>query len=203
MTAADIAARGRPRDPEVDRSILDAVAAILAERGFDGLTMEAVAARAGVSKASVYRRYACRSQLLETACHAFGPPPREAPDTGSTRDDLVELLASFAAMIGESDAGRVLPALLGASAANPEAREALGRFTASRRSPTLEVIRRGIDRGEIPAGTDPDALADLLSGAVVFRVLVRSERVSRQRVEKYVDLVLGPCASARGPAGAG
>ena len=73
----------------------------------------------------------------------------------------------------------------------PEAREALGRFTASRRSPTLEVIRRGIDRGEIPAGTDPDVLADLLAGAVVFRVLVRGDRVGRVRVESYVTRRLG------------
>jgi AcrR family transcriptional regulator len=191
VNAAEAAVRGRPRDPQVDRSILDAVADLLAERGFDGVTMEAVASRAGVSKASVYRRYPCRSQLLTAACHAFSPPLRAAPDTGSTRDDLVELLVSFADVLNDNDQGRVLPALLGASAANPEARDALTRFTASRRSPTLEVIHRGIDRGDLPQGTDADLLADLLSGAIVFRVLVRGDRVGRPRVERYVDLVLG------------
>jgi AcrR family transcriptional regulator len=186
--------RGRPRDPEVDRAILDAVVDVLSERGFEGLTMDAVACRAGVSRASVYRRFTGRIELLDAACRAFTPPPPEPPDTGAVRSDLIALATSLARTVGRTDTGRLFPTMLGASAAHPEVREALGRFTASRRSPSVEVIRRGVERGELAPDTDPDLLADLLVGAIVYRILIRGGRVSARRIEQTVDLLLGGAA---------
>jgi AcrR family transcriptional regulator len=187
--------RGRPRDPGVDRAILDAVVDVLSERGFEGLTMDAVACRAGVSRASVYRRFSGRVELLDAACHAFSPPPPEPPDTGSVRTDLIALSTSLVQLVGRSDTGRLFPTMLGASATHPEVREALGRFTASRRSPSVEVVRRGIERGELAADTDPDVVADLLVGAIVYRQLVRGGSVSARRIEQTVDLLLAGIAA--------
>ena len=183
-------ARGRPRNPEVDRAILQAVVDMVSERGYDALTVDAVATRAGVSRASVYRRYAGRLELLDAACRAFTPPPPDPPDTGSVRGDLIALGASLVQTLGRTDTGKLFPTMLGAAAAHPEVREALGRFTSSRRSPSLEVIRRGIGRGELAPGTDPDMVADLLVGAIVYRVLVRGDRVTARRVEQIVDTLL-------------
>lgn len=186
----DVPVRGRPRDPEVDRAVLGAVVDLLSERGYDALTMDAVAARAGVGRASVYRRYSGRVELLEAACRTFSPPLPDTPDTGSVRGDLIALVRSSAEIIAGTDTGRLLPSMLGASSAHPEVREALGRFSASRRSPSVEVLKRGIERGELRAGTDPDVVADLLVGAVIYRILVRGGRVSTRRATELVDAVL-------------
>ncbi len=190
--------RGRPRDPQVDQAILGAVVGILSEQGFDALTMDAVAGRAGVAKASVYRRYANRVELLEAACVAFTPAPPAPPDTGSVREDLIRLGTSLVQTLGRTDTGRLFPAMLGAAAAHPEVREALGRFTSSRRSPSLEAIRRGVARGELGPRTDPDLVADLLSGSIVYRVLVRGGRVGPRGVEQIVDTILGGAALGPG-----
>lgn len=170
--------------------MLEAAAALLAEGGFDGLTMEAVAGEAGVSKASVYRRYGCRDELFDAVCRAFVPALPDTPDTGSVRGDLTVLLQSMASNLGDERAGRVLPAVLGAAGASVEARNTLSRFTRSRRSPMLEVLGRGIHRGELPTDADPDALADLLAGAITFRTLIPGDRVGPARIDHYLDAVL-------------
>ena len=198
MTADATAAhptRGRPRDPHVDRAILEAVVDLLSEGGYESLTMEAVACRAGVARASIYRRYAGRVELLEAACRRFAPAPPDTPDTGNVRDDLIALMRSLTSTIGRTDAGRLFPAMLSASGSHPEVREALARFSASKRSPSVEIIRRGIDRGELRADTDPDLLADLLVGAIVYRLLVRGGRVGTRRAEELVDTVLAGVAA--------
>lgn len=183
--------RGRPRDPAVDEAILSSAAALLAEAGFDALTMEQVANRAGVSKASLYRRFDNLSDLLAATCVAFAPDAPEAPDTGSTRDDMVTLLVHLARTMSSPETGGPLPAILAAAGSNEDARRALSRFSSTRRTPLRTVATRAIERGELPADADPGSVADMLAGAVLFRNLVRDERVDLDRVGSYVDLLLG------------
>ena len=180
---------GRPRDPEVDSAILNAVGEMLTERGFGGLAMEQVAERAGVSKASVYRRFANRSELLEAACAEFAPALPETPDTGSTNEDLVELLVLMAEAMSEPSAGGPLPAILAAAGSHPEARDALRRFSDNRRKPMTEVIDRGRARGDVDPALDGELVADLLAGAVLFRSLVRGEEISEKRLRRYVEML--------------
>jgi AcrR family transcriptional regulator len=182
--------RGRPRDPDVDRAILDAVVDVLAQRGYDGLTMDAVACRAGVARASVYRRHANRSELLAAACEHVTPPPIEPPDTGDVRGDLVALAQALVTSLDQTDTGRILPAMLGAAAAHPEAEDVLRRFSTSRRAPSAEVLRRAVERGELPADTDPDLVADLIFGSIFYRRVVRGTRLGRDALEATVDAVL-------------
>ena len=190
MTPEAPAPRGRPRDPEADRAILAAAADLLGTSGFGGLTMEAVAERAGVSKATVYRRHPCRQDLLHAVCQQFAPPVGGLPDTGDTRRDLAEVLERLAASLSDSEPGRVVPALLAASAVEPEARAAIARFAAGRRSVVREVVERGVARGDLPEGTSHEVLADLLVGAVLYRTLVRGEPVGPALVEAYLGAAL-------------
>lgn len=181
---------GRPRDPHVDRAIIDAAVELLRDGGAEALTIEAVANRAAVSRASVYRRYANRVDLMEAAFYAVSaqkPPP---PDTGSARGDLMELILRLREILLESDSGAMLPAMLGAARENAEVREALERFTSARRSPTIEVIRRGVERGEIAADVDPELLADTLVGAVIYRIFMRNGVIDDGVAESLVDMVL-------------
>ncbi|MBS1836552.1 MAG: TetR/AcrR family transcriptional regulator [Actinobacteria bacterium] len=191
--AAAEAARapGRPRDPHVDQAILDAAVGLLSDGGIEALSVEAVACRAGVSRTSVYRRYADRIDLMEAVFNAAAAAKPEPPDTGSVRTDMLQLVEQLRAALLESDAGSMLPAMLSAARENPEVRVALERFTGSRRSPTVEVIRRGIERGELRADTDADLLADTLVGSVIYRLLMRNGTFGARRAEQLVDLLVG------------
>lgn len=189
-----VAGPGRPRDPRVDRDVLEAAVHLLSTGGYDALSVEAVAARAGVSRATVYRRYANRAELLDAACRTFARPEIEPPDTGSVRTDLIELVARLEAMLTEHDTGGMLPAVLSAARAHAEVREALQRFISARRSPSLEVIRRGVDRGEIRSDVDPELLADMLNGAVVYRRLIKNNAVGGRRAAQLVDTLLSGAA---------
>ncbi|HNE36808.1 MAG TPA: TetR/AcrR family transcriptional regulator, partial [Microthrixaceae bacterium] len=186
---------GRPRDPLVDRAILDAAVELLSDGGIEAMTMESVATRAGVSRASVYRRYANRVDLMEAAFHAAAEQKPEPPDTGDVRRDLVQLLTRLSTLLMESDTGAVLPAMLAAARENAEVREALERFTSERRSPTITVLRRGVDRGEIRADVDPELMADALVGAVIYGLLMRNAGLGPRRVVDLVDLVLAGAAA--------
>lgn len=189
-----VAGPGRPRDPRVDRDVLEAAVHLLSTGGYDALSVEAVAARAGVSRATVYRRYANRAELLDAACRTFARPEIEPPDTGSVRTDLIELVARLEAMLTEHDTGGMLPAVLSAARAHAEVREALQRFISTRRSPSVEVIRRGVDRGEIRSDVDPELLADMLNGAVVYRRLIKNNAVGGRRAAQLVDTLLSGAA---------
>lgn len=174
----------------MDEAILSSAAALLAEAGFESLTIEQVAARAGVSKASLYRRFDNLSDLLAATCVAFAPEAPAAPDTGSTRDDMITLLVHLARTMSSPETGGPLPAILAAASSNEDARRALSRFSSTRRTPLRTVAARAIERGDLPAEADPGSVADMLAGAVLFRNLVRDERVDLDRIGSYVDLLL-------------
>src|SRR5438067_2481666 len=115
--------RGRPRSPEADRAIAEATVAIISEEGYDALTMAGVAERAGVSTATLYRRWASKEELVVgTVGHLA--PDRPDIDTGSLAGDLTELLAQLADRLN-GQGGRVLRGLIGEMAWNPELADAL------------------------------------------------------------------------------
>lgn len=186
---------GRPRDPDVDRLVVDAATDLICEHGFDGLTMEAVARRAGVAKATVYRRFPSKVDLAVAACLATSPPPVDPPETGSLVDDLVVLVQGLVRKIRGSAGGRLMPAMVAASAGNAEVREALRRFSSTRRGNMREVLQRGVDRGEIRADADVDLLADCLVGPIVFRYLVSGRPIGGDTPRRLVEQVLRGAAN--------
>ena len=185
---------GRPRDARADEAILEAAATVLAQCGPAGFTVDAVAARAGVGKATIYRRWASRAELLlETAKQAA--LDLKDPDTGSVRADLVFVLSALAVKLRLTDAGRLMPALMAEAAINPEMSRTLAAFVAERRQLTLDVATRGIERGELPADTDPSLLIDLVAGPIFYRTLVARQPVEPEDVEQMVDAALGAVES--------
>jgi AcrR family transcriptional regulator len=181
--------RGRPRDEQAAEAILGAVVELLAEHGFSGLTVDAVAARAGVGKATIYRRWDTKEALVLAAISGRGAVP-EPPDTGSLQGDLCALYGTIADDIQHEAAGRLLPALAAEAAVNPDMRTRLRAFVKDRRAPTKLVLRRGIDRGELPADTDLDLLIDLLVGPLFYRVVFTGQRITPKVVERSIDIVL-------------
>ena len=112
------------------------------------------------------------------------------PNTGRLRDDLVVLARNFHAMLSQTDAGRAIPKVLAAKLANPELARAHEAFVAGRRDITIGVIRRGIERGELPSETDPTLIADLITGPLFLRVFVTGQPVTRRYIDALVDQIL-------------
>jgi AcrR family transcriptional regulator len=150
--------RGRPRDPGLDEAILAAAVDLLAEAGYARLTMEQVAARAGVGKASVYLRWPNKVALVAEAIqHRSGVVP-EVPDTGSLREDMLAFLRTL--LRGKAAAQRALAAVTGEIASNPELQKAWRRSVAGTLSACVRVIvEHAIERGELPAASDVELLS--------------------------------------------
>jgi len=180
---------GRPRNPELDAIILQATIELLCEAGFTGTTVEAVAERAGVGKATIYRRWATREDLLLAAGGEMGPCPGD-PDCGNLRDDLIVLLGGLVSMMTETPVGALLPATIDEAARNPAMRTRLDAFVAERRAPVRTALRRAADRGELRAGVDHELLVDLMAGPVFTRLLLTGAALDDGVAECIVDLVL-------------
>lgn len=187
---------GRPRSAEADRAILRAAVDLLADEGYGGVTMEGVAARAGVGKATVYRRWPCKSALVVdavTACRESGVTP---PNTGSARDDLLVFVRGFMHHLRTSDAARVMPALVAELSRNPDlAAEFREGFVQPRRAKVLDAVRRGVERGEVRAGVDPDLVADGVVALLLHRFLVTGMDLDDDLPERVVDVLWRGIAS--------
>jgi AcrR family transcriptional regulator len=185
---------GRPRSPEADRAIVDAALAVFAEDGFEGLTMEAVAARAGVGKATLYRRYPGKAELVIRAASCLSAAEAPEPDTGSLRGDLQAIARNLVHLLTATVAGRCVPELV---AALPRCTQLAGehrRFVAARRRYTARAVRRAVVRGEVGAATDAELIADLLAGPIFYRHLVTRGRLDAAYADRVVDAVLAGLA---------
>ena len=186
---------GRPRDPACDAKIIQATLALLADDGYDGVTMEAVAARAGVGKATLYRRYPGKEALVVDALATLSDTvPRGVG--GGLRDDLIALVASTVRTTN-SPAGRLLPRLVSAAVDNPGLLERYReQVITPRRRRFAEVLLAGIRSGELRADLDVEPTIDLLVGPVLYRSLLRPQEPPLPAPE-VVDVVL---AGIRTPA---
>ena len=182
---------GRPRDPRADRAILQATLELIAERGVHEFLTEDVAARAGVGKGAIYRRYRSKDELVTAAIAAAVSEEIAVPDTGSTRADLLALMREAVQLYRGSLAGRLMPNLIGAMAQKPElARSVREGFLAARRSALAQVLRRGVERGDLRADLDLELALDVLGGPLFYRLLVTGGPIDEQLAEGVADLIL-------------
>lgn len=187
------AGRGRPRNAEYDTSIIEATLALLAEEGVPGLSMDALAARAGVGKATIYRRWPTKDALIVDALAHLTEEPVQVSSTGTVRDDLVELAESVRRKGADSLASRIMPRLFAAGHNEELHRLYYERVIRPRRERVAEVLRRGVDTGELRADLNIEQTIDLLAGPIVYRTLVCSRhdvQLSRGYVQMLVDTVL-------------
>jgi AcrR family transcriptional regulator len=182
---------GRPRDERVDRAILHATLELIARRGVHGFRTEDVAARAGVGKGAIYRRYRSKDALVTAAVAALVREEIGVPDTGSTRGDLLVLMREAVELYSSSLPARLMPRLIGAMAEHPElARAVREGFLASRRTALSEVLRRGVERGDLRPDLDLELALDLLGGPLFYRLLVTGGPLDEQLAEGVTELIL-------------
>lgn len=170
-------------------AILRATLDLLAERGFDGLSVDAVAAQAGVGKATIYRHWGSRAKLVYSAAMCL-QNPLVVPDTGTLEGDLEALLRGLVHFLFESDAGRVLPTLVDAANRDPELAALRAEHVRGRRENLFAVFRRAVERGELDPATDLERAADLLAGPAFYRRLMSGEVMHADEVAGHVELVL-------------
>ncbi|OHV25142.1 TetR family transcriptional regulator [Parafrankia soli] len=183
---------GRPRDTRCDTAIIQATLTELATSGFGGLSMEAVAAAAGVGKGTVYRRWPTKGALVADALATLAEP-YEPHDTGSLRDDLVAALNSVRRHSIQTLSGRIMPRLLAEKETHPELFETYRQqVIVPSRERVASVLRRGVAEGELLADLDIDLVTDMLVGPVSYRQYTSgSHEVSGTRIGQIVDTVLG------------
>jgi AcrR family transcriptional regulator len=188
---AEAGTRGRPRSEAADRAILRAATELLAERGLAGMSMEEVAARAGVGKATVYRRWRSRGALALDAFMADFTAGQPLPDTGTLRGDLLAALRAWVRVVTKTPAGRILAGLVAAAQDDPDLAAAWrARVMEPMRAQHRIMLARAIERGEIPADTDTDVALDLVYGAAYHRLLQGHRPLTDTFIRRVVQVIV-------------
>jgi len=184
----------READPRVERSrrlILSAALELLGEVGYGGLTIEGVAARAGVGKSTIYRHWDGRLELVEDAVRLLKPDV-VAATVGPVRERVIELLQQIAVALADSTWSRCLPAIIDAAERDPAVLDIHRRLTCERREVLVGLLSEGVARGEIAPDTDLSLLAETLVGPIIVRRLLFHEAFEPADVPRLVLQVLPP-----------
>ena len=182
--------RGRPRSTAADLAIVHATIDILLQDGYDGLTMAGVAQRAGVSTATLYRRYESKVDLVVGCIATLKEESHDRIDTGSLVGDIRALVVDGCAAFAGEAAG-LMKALIGEVQRNPELGIAVReRIVAHRTHPGHRLIERAVERGEIPQPADAELALQMIMGPFVFRTLVSGEQVDDEFADHLCTLAL-------------
>jgi AcrR family transcriptional regulator len=192
-TTAEAPRRGRPRSAKAHNAILAAAIDLLLEQGLHPMSMDEVAERAGVSKATIYRWWASKELLALDALAAewAGPPPSTQRDTGSLRGDLLARFRPWLRQLNEKPFGRVLAGLIAEAQTDPQFADLYReQFVQPRRDATRVILTRAINRGEISADTNMDVILDLLYGPIYHRLLHKHAPLTDRFIQQVIDAVI-------------
>lgn len=187
---------GRRRSPEVERAILDHTMIILVQRGFQGLTLDRVAAEASVSKATIYRRWSSKEELVIAALGAI--PSIDHVCVGNVVDDLTSFIQTFVDLVMNTPGQRqvqtrmvtMLPSLIAQSADNPELMDALHAYIARRQEPMRHILIDAIERGELKRPDDIELVIDAIMGPVVLRLFLRDSKIDEEATRAIIRLIV-------------
>jgi AcrR family transcriptional regulator len=177
---------GRPRSVELDQAIVHAALEEYGTNGYEGMSVDAVALRAGVSKATIYRRFESKLELVTAAMYQVAEERKPTPDTGSLLGDLRVLLAHLGELAADPTLGCNVRMMVADGMHNPELAAVHDEFVQFRRTGTKLVLERAIARGELRPDVDLEVAADVLGGPVFYRHLVSHMPID----DAYLDAVL-------------
>ena len=182
--------RGRPRSEKANRAILDATQALIIERGFADLRLEHVAARAGVAKATLYRRWPSKEALALELLLELAAPHLAVENTGNTRAELRAAAGHVVQALTETPFGPVIRALLSQIAINPTLGDPFrATVVQARRDEVARIVARGISRGDLRPDVDVDLATEALAGPLYFRLMFGGE-LSGEVADRVVDTFL-------------
>lgn len=191
-------------DPRVARSraaVIAATVALVTEQGIGETTIDAVAERSGVAKTTIYRHWTGKPDLVLDALSTVMSPPPD-PDTGDVREDLCVLLGGLVRGLADGPLAALLTTMMEGAERDPALADLHRREAAARHQVLRDAVVRGIGRGELARGTDPDEVVALVTGPIVYRRLVAHQPVDDALVSRVVDRVVdafGPGPGAGEP----
>lgn len=184
--------RGRPRDASRDDALRMAALEVMADVGYRALTMDAVATRAKAGKATIYRRWESKLDLVIDTCLHLVSQSIPEPDTGSVAEDLRVFLRAYASTL-TGPVGKAAQALVGELPHEPELAAAFrDSFLAAQRDMLTAVVRRGIERGEVRREAPIDLIVPIGGAALIYRLMLTGEELTADYVDDIVDRVLLP-----------
>ena len=181
--------RGRPRDRTLDARILEQVLALLGSHGYAGLTLDELAARSGVAKTTILRRWPSKAAVAAAAVERLALQTVDLPESGTLRGDLHALLTSAVTVFTHGD-GRFVPRLIRESGHHREIADLLHTVIHTRRLAYRRVLNHAIARHELDPGIDQEIVIDLLVGPMWTRLLITRERITKPFVDDIVDAVI-------------
>lgn len=189
------------RAARVRADVLQATTDLLTEVGYERMTVEEVAARAGVHKTTVYRRWPSKPELVFDAVGTNSAEAVPVPDAGNLRDDLRAFARSVAANIGTEGGARRSRSVVAAAITAGELGEVMQQFWADRFAAARPIVERAIERGELPADTDPDLIIETLIGPLWVRLLLTGRPVTADLADRAGNLVASGATRPGEPAG--
>lgn len=190
--------RGRPRDHALDEQILDQVLALLATHGYAGLTLDELAARSGVAKTTILRRWPSKAAVAAAGVERLALQSVDVPDSGTLRGDMRALLQSAVDTFARGN-GQFVPRLLREAGHRPEISDLLNAVLHTRRQAYRKVLALAIARGELSPAANQDLLIDLLIGPIWLRLLITGDPITPQYVQANIDAALAAFEVAPGP----
>ncbi|HEY8588819.1 MAG TPA: TetR/AcrR family transcriptional regulator [Naasia sp.] len=193
---------GRKRDHTRDADILEAALEVLAETGYDGMTVDMVAARARAGKATLYRRWPSKAELVLDAVACLKAPdsdPSRLPDTGTLRGDLIAMIRTPTLKDAERKL-QIMAGIVSMLSKSPELAEAAQQAIVEPRARANRfVLQRALERGEIPADVDIDNIAMVSTAMVSYRVLMLRKPTTREYLISIIDGVILPAVGLKPP----
>ena len=181
---------GRTREARADRAISRATLELISERGASGLRIGDVAERAGVGRATIYRRHASKDALIRDVVGTL-VSDIETVDTGSIRLDLLELMRAAVRVYCDPLIAGAMPSIVARMHVDPEIADGVQRgMLATRRAALCEILERGVDRGELPDALDYELALDVLAGPLFYRLLITGGPIDEQLARGTVDVLL-------------
>lgn len=188
---------GRPRDPEVDRAILTHALRLLSRQGYEAMSIEGVAAAAGVGKATIYRRYSDKRELTSAALSLLGREAPELTSSGDIRTDLVAAASKTLRYLAGVDAFTLIGTLLTQARENPEFLELFREHVLWPRRRALQaLLKTGVRRGQLSGESDLERLIDALAGSIFVRHL-SGLPLDEPTLESIVDFVVSSNEAAK------
>lgn len=188
-SGVETAKGGRPLDPQAGQAILDATTQLLIEGGFRRLSVDAVATRAGTSKATIYRRWRSKSELLR-ATLARLKETTEGTDTGDLHSDLQAFLRAAVDHFVDSEGAHLMPQLCAEAQFDPEIRELLHSNSRLRRDVVRQILERARGRGELRDDLDFEVVIDMLTAPIFIRKLITGAPIDAHVTDEAVELLL-------------
>jgi AcrR family transcriptional regulator len=171
-------ARPGGRTARIAESVFAAAIAELSDRGYADTSVESIAARAGVHKTTVYRRWGSKPELIRQALAGAAVTHIQIPDTGRLDTDAQALARAVQAILSAPQGAAITTALIVGGLSSPEIAGLMRQFWAGRLAAIEVIVSRAVGRGELPAGTDPAAFMHAVSAPLYFRLLVTREPIT-------------------------